>query len=48
MANITSICATDDGIWFGDKEGYLNFISDQMKLQKRVKSIPLCNVSVCQ
>jgi hypothetical protein len=26
----------------------LNFISDQMKLQKRVKSIPLCNVSVCQ
>lgn len=31
--------AADDGIWLGDKDGYLNFLTYKLKLQKRVRSI---------
>ncbi|CAD8131015.1 unnamed protein product [Paramecium sonneborni] len=37
ISSITSVMAADDGIWFGDKDGYLNFITYKLKLQKRVK-----------
>ncbi|CAD8075678.1 unnamed protein product [Paramecium sonneborni] len=37
ISSITSVMAADDGIWLGDKDGYLNFITYKLKLQKRVK-----------
>ncbi|CAD8087822.1 unnamed protein product [Paramecium sonneborni] len=37
ISSITSVMAADDGIWIGDKDGFLNFITYKLKLQKRVR-----------